>query len=322
MSRNHPLPTDAATAESNPSQPLAGASQGTWPALTMYRFPHPGQWMRSQVQPLTLVILAQGRHELEVRGSAQAHRAVEYLVLGSHVHVTAEVLEASARRPYLSVVLEIDPRLVRRVATDMKWGTSGAGTSRSEGRSGNATCAQDLLGMVLRARDNIRSDLDRHILAPLYLQEIVYRLLQSEQRSLLLNLAASESASSAASTVIEYARGHMADTLTVADMADLVNLSPSAFAHQFRETTGRPPYQFVKEMRLDHARDLLVGSNLTVARISKEVGYASVSHFISAFRGRFGLTPHAYSTHALHRSQGRVSRPPATLDLPRQRARM
>jgi AraC-like DNA-binding protein len=39
-----------------------------------------------------------------------------------------------------------------------------------------------------------------------------------------------------------------------------------------------------------------------VARISKEVGYASVSHFISEFRGRFGVTPRAYyDAHALHR---------------------
>jgi AraC-like DNA-binding protein len=42
-----------------------------------------------------------------------------------------------------------------------------------------------------------------------------------------------------------------------------------------------------------------------VARISKEVGYASVSHFISEFRGRFGVTPRAYyDAHALHRELG------------------
>ena len=39
-----------------------------------------------------------------------------------------------------------------------------------------------------------------------------------------------------------------------------------------------------------------------MARISKEVGYASVSHFISEFRGRFGMTPRAYhDAHALDR---------------------
>jgi AraC-like DNA-binding protein len=102
--------------------------------------------------------------------------------------------------------------------------------------------------------------------------------------------------------VLEYMRAHLSEPLTVADLADLADLSPSAFAHLFRDITGRSPYQFLKEMRLDRARELLVDGNFTVARISKEVGYASVSHFISEFRGRFGVTPRAYyDAHALHR---------------------
>ena len=101
------------------------------------------------------------------------------------------------------------------------------------------------------------------------------------------------------SAVLEYIREHLSEPLTVADMAEQVSLSPSAFAHLFRDVTGRSPYQFLKEMRLDQARELLVDGNLAVARISKEVGYASVSHFISEFRTRFGVTPRAYcDTHA------------------------
>src|SRR4029077_19482452 len=95
--------------------------------------------------------------------------------------------------------------------------------------------------------------------------------------------AAAESASNPVSAVLEYVRAHLSEPLTVADMADLVRLSPSAVAPLFRDVTGRSPYQFVKEMRLDRARELLVDGNLTVARISKEGGYARLSHFIRQF---------------------------------------
>ena len=58
-------------------------------------------------------------------------------------------------------------------------------------------------------------------------------------------------------------------------------------------------------MRLDRARELLVDGNLAVARVSKEVGYASVSHFISEFRSRFGVTPRAYcDMHVMHAELG------------------
>src|SRR6201987_4094845 len=97
-------------------------------------------------------------------------------------------------------------------------------------------------------------------------------------------------------------RMHLGEPLTVADMAERVSLSPSAFAHLFRKVTGQSPYQFLKEMRLDKARELLIDGQFAVTRVSKEGGYGNVSHFIREFRARFGVTPRAYSdAHALYR---------------------
>jgi len=96
------------------------------------------------------------------------------------------------------------------------------------------------------------------------------------------------------SAVLEYMRERLGEPLTVADLADQVCMSPSAFSQLFRDVTGRAPYQFFKDMRLDRARELLVDGQWPVSRISKEIGYASVSHFIREFRGRFGVTPRAY----------------------------
>jgi AraC-like DNA-binding protein len=42
--------------------------------------------------------------------------------------------------------------------------------------------------------------------------------------------------------VLDYVRAHLSEPLTVADMAEQVSLSPSAFAHLFRDVTGRSPY--------------------------------------------------------------------------------
>ena len=109
----------------------------------------------------------------------------------------------------------------------------------------------DLLGVVLRFLHATKTGADRRVLAPLYLQELVYRVLQREQYGRLLALAAAQAASNPVSAVLEYVRGHLSEPLTVADIAEQVSLSPSAFAHLFRDVTGRSPYQFVKEMRLD-----------------------------------------------------------------------
>jgi len=285
----------------------AGANTGVWPGLTVYRFTAPAGPTWEEIQSLSLCIVAQGRKAVTVGGETYLYDPFRYLVLSSHLHFQAEILEASLGRPFLSLVLQIAPALVRQVSSDMLERRTTAfrspgGENRPAARACVSALDQELLGVVLRFLRAVRDDADRRVLAPLYLQELVYRVLQREQYAQLLALAAAESASNPVSAVLEYMRAHLSEPLTVADLADLVSLSPSAFAHLFRDITGRSPYQFLKEMRLDRARELLVDGNFTVARISKEVGYASVSHFISEFRGRFGVTPRAYyDAHALHR---------------------
>lgn len=284
-----------------------GANTGAWPGLTIYRFTAPTGPTWEEIQSLSLCIVAQGRKAVTAEGETYIYDSFHYLVLRSHLHFQAEILEASPAKPFLSMVLEIDPTVVRQVSRDMVERRttafrSRAGQDQSARDAYVSTMDTELLGAVLRFLRATRKGADRRVLAPLYLQEMVYRVLQREQFARLLELAEAESASNPVSAVLEYMREHLPEPLTVADLAECVSLSPSAFAHMFRDITGRSPYQFLKEMRLERARELLVDGNLTVARVSKEVGYASVSHFIAEFRGRFGVTPRAYcDAHAVHR---------------------
>jgi AraC-like DNA-binding protein len=76
-------------------------------------------------------------------------------------------------------------------------------------------------------------------------------------------------------------------------------MSESAFAHLFKHCTGTSPYQFLKQLRLEHARGLLL-ENHTVSEAARHVGYSGLSHFITEFKRYFGETPRSY----LQRLQG------------------
>ena len=295
----HPLGPDVLIAELAARAPEVGANAGAWPGLTVYKFTSPAGPAWREVRSLLVCIVAQGREAVSIDGETYVYDPFQYLVLGSRVQIEAEILEASAGRPFLSFVLQIDPGLVRQMSGAMlerretAW-PSGQPAAFPVQRACASVLDQELLWAVLRFLRATGTGMDRRVLAPLYLREMIYRMLQGEQYARLLALAAAESSSSPVPAVIDYVRGHLAEPLTVSDMADLASLSPSAFAHLFRDVTGRSPYQLLKEMRLDRARELLADGSLTVTRISKEVGYASVSHFISEFRGRFGMTPRSY----------------------------
>lgn len=79
--------------------------------------------------------------------------------------------------------------------------------------------------------------------------------------------------------------------LTIAELAHLSGRSLSVFKREFEEIFKTSPALWLKQKRLEHAALLLKNSSKNVSEISMEVGYESVSHFIKAFKERFGQTP-------------------------------
>lgn len=87
---------------------------------------------------------------------------------------------------------------------------------------------------------------------------------------------------------------HLAETLCIEDLAKRTNLSPSRFRAVFRERYGAPPHQFLINLRLDHAKELLSTSTYSIAKIAEYCGFSDVSHFTNMFRSREGLSPGAF----------------------------
>ena len=271
-----------------------GPNECAWPGLTIYRFtsPQPLQW--EEVQSLALCCVVQGRKRVVVDGVGYFYDPFRYLVLTRGMRFQVEVLEASPQLPFLSLVLQIDPAVVRQVCADMADRTTTTFHRPAGHTSAPAYVSaveQNLMGAVLRFLRSISAGADRRVLAPGYLREISYRLMQAEQRSRLLAAAMTEHENNPVTAVIRYVRDRMAEPVTVAELAEHVFMSPSAFAHLFREVTGMAPYQFVKTMRLDRARVLILEEGLSVGEAARAVGYPSLSHFINEFKRYFGVTP-------------------------------
>ena len=71
-------------------------------------------------------------------------------------------------------------------------------------------------------------------------------------------------------------------------------MSPYHFARLFQRSTGLPPHQFVVRTRIERAAALLGDPELSVAAVSRAVGFRTPSHFSNVFRRVTGETPSAY----------------------------
>src|ERR1700748_1873326 len=213
------VPADAGSliAELSRRALAEGGNTGVWPGLTIYRFTSPVGPTWEEIQSLSLCIVAQGRKAVTVEGDTYVYDPFHYLVLNSHLHFQAETLEATPAKPFLSFVLQIDPSVVRHVSSDMVERRTTAFRRRASGnespdpRAFVSALDQELLGGVLRFLRSIETGADRRILAPLYLQEMVYRVLQREQYARLLAIAAAEAANNPVSAALEYVREHLCE---------------------------------------------------------------------------------------------------------------
>jgi AraC family transcriptional regulator len=96
--------------------------------------------------------------------------------------------------------------------------------------------------------------------------------------------------------VTEYIGQNLDKDLTLAELAAVVYMSPYHFARLFKCSTGMAPHRFVVRQRIACARAFLTTQELSIAQISRMVGFRTPSHFTTVFRGLTGVTPKGYRT--------------------------
>lgn len=93
---------------------------------------------------------------------------------------------------------------------------------------------------------------------------------------------------------MEYINSNMEQEIRLEEIANELDLSPSHFAHQFRNATSQTPYQYLLDQRIARAKDLLKRTDFSVQYISGLAGFRSPVNFVRTFRQRVGLTPDAW----------------------------
>jgi AraC family transcriptional regulator len=92
----------------------------------------------------------------------------------------------------------------------------------------------------------------------------------------------------------EFIDERLTKNIDLAAIARHVGVSRSHLSDLFKSATGESIWAHVRRRRLQHARDLLLRTQLTVAEVSERIGYASTPQFTEAFKSVFVLSPGAY----------------------------
>ena len=94
--------------------------------------------------------------------------------------------------------------------------------------------------------------------------------------------------------LLQYIDLHYRETINNAVLMQVAACSESVLLRSFHKTVGISPMQYVMKVRMDHARRLLVTTDLKAGQIGKEVGYEDFSYFTKDFHRMTGMTPMEY----------------------------
>jgi AraC-like DNA-binding protein len=294
MARHESLNNSQVTATSALACAIAGIAQSdgdyptAFPALSLHRRKLPTEPMHC-IYGLGLGIVAQGGKQVMLGGEVMDYGPGQSMLTTIDLPVVAHVTQASARKPFLGMMLTLEAHAIVQLAADIEL------PPMRKDQGYRSLSIETLDAALLDALVRLLALLDEPALlprlAPLIQQEITIRLLVGPHGPYLRQLASAGSPGRQIAKTVAWLKQHYAQALDVEELAIRVHMSPSTFRQHFRAITGVSPLQYQKQLRLQEARQLMLNQDLDAGNASGRVGYESASQFSREYRRLFGAPP-------------------------------
>ena len=236
-----------------------------------------------------LAVIAQGSKEVYLGEDCFRYDPGHYLLATVALPIVSHIIDASRDRPYLSLRLELDAAVVGSVMVEAGF-PSPRGQANAKAINVSPLDA-GLLDAVVRLARLVDSPAEAHVLMPLVIREIVYRLLVGAQGDRLRHIAALGGATDRIARAIERLRNDYDKPLRIESLARDLGMSVSGFHAQFKAVTAMSPLKYQKHVRLQEARRLMLGTDLDATSAGQRVGYADASYFNREYKSLFGAPP-------------------------------
>lgn len=107
--------------------------------------------------------------------------------------------------------------------------------------------------------------------------------------------------------VYQYVMKKFRQKVSLEDVSDLLNMTPTSFSRYFKSRVNRPFSEFLKEVRIDYALKLLKENKISINQVSYDSGYSTLSNFNKHFKEITGKTPLNYRQEYLKIRGGKLS---------------
>lgn len=238
---------------------------------------------------LGLALTVQGGKRVTLGEEIFDYAPGQSLVTSVDLPVVSYVTRASSEQPFLGMLLTLDTLAIAQCVATMNF----PAPLKNSALLGMSIVSLDegLLDAIVRLV-RLQNDVALiPLIAPLIKQEIIVRLLNGEHGPTLRYLVTAGSPGQQIARVISWLKQHYTEDVAIDDLASKAHMSPSTFRSHFRAVAGMSPLQYLKHLRLQNARQLMLVEDIDASSAALRVGYESASQFSREYTRLFGAPP-------------------------------
>jgi AraC family transcriptional regulator len=94
--------------------------------------------------------------------------------------------------------------------------------------------------------------------------------------------------------VMSFVDSHLDEYIRVEDLSQVVSLSPTYFSRAFKRSFGETPHAYVIRRRVEHARHLILTSDMALSEVAQACGFGDQAHLCRRFQQMVGASPAAW----------------------------
>lgn len=234
-----------------------------------------------------------GRKHVSVNnGKEFTYTPHEFIVLPPHSNITMDI-----DVPTKALVFELNNTLLKNVTEKISVNYDIDFNTLLEDRFFLGNINQGMNSCLSKISNTTpKFNKNAEFLIDLYAQELVYNLIQMKGIQQVLNFENKNPIQKA----IRYMKENFSSPISIKQLAADLNMSEANFCQYFKKITGITPLEYLTNLKLLKAKEII--QNQSISETAFELGYENISHFITLFKNKYGMTPKQYQK-AIHNEE-------------------
>jgi len=243
---------------------------------------------RSQLYNSQIILLAQGKKNIYLGDKKYVYDPYHYFVQTVPLPIQCEAIIEDGK-PMLGIVLRIAPQLIGEILSGLD--THPPANANECASLYDASMTEEIVDAAIRLLECLDSKNETRILGQVFLKEILFRILTGENGEALRELAMSNRGFYQVAKAINKIHEDYSRPIEIQTLAREAGMSSTAFYAMFKSVTSTSPLQYIKNIRLHKAKELIQQEGEKAYEAALRVGYESASQFSREYKRCFGAPP-------------------------------